>query len=198
MKKIAIYTLFLAILLASCKPEGAKYYDETDIILTNYDDEFTFEGKKTYAMPDSIVAVTGNIEAGEDPEFMKEPMNTDILNQIETNLDAMGWQRVTDPEQADVVLFPATWKSTTVYYWYNYWCWWYPYYCGWGFYPYYSTSYTTGTVVMSMIVDGDEYAEPHTVWTGAINGLLSGSYNASRVKKSIDQAFTQSPYLNVN
>lgn len=198
MNKISIYTLFLAIILVSCKPDGAKYYDETDIVLTNYDDEFIFEGNKTYAMPDSIVAVTGNLEEGEEPEFMKEPMNTDILNQIATNLDAMGWQRLDDPEQADVVLFPATWKNTTVYFWSNYWCWWYPYYCGWGYYPYYSTSYTTGTLVMSMIVDGDDYAEPYLVWTGAINGLLSGSYNSSRVKKSIDQAFTQSPYLNVN
>lgn len=196
MKKIAIYTLFLAIVLASCKPDGAKYYDETDIVLTNYDDEFKFEGKKTYAMPDSIVAVTGNLEDGEVPEFMREPMNTDIINQIELNLNAMGWERVTDPEQADLVLFPAAWKSTTIYYWYNYWCWYYPYYCGWGFYP--ATAYTTGTVVMTMIIDGEEYAEPHSVWTATLNGLLSGSYNASRVKRNIDQAFTQSPYLNVN
>lgn len=27
-------------------------------------------------------------------------------------------------------------------------------------------------------------------------GLVSGSYDANRVTKSIDQAFTQSPYLN--
>jgi hypothetical protein len=198
MSKIAIYTLFLAVLLASCKPEGAKYYDETDIIFTNYDDEFKFSDRKTYAMPDSIVAITGEAIEGNDPEFMKEPMNTDIINQIAANMNSLGWERIEDPEQADVVLFPAAWKSTTVYYWYNYWCWWYPYYCGWGYYPTYAGSYTTGTVVMSMIIDGDEYAEPHNVWSSALNGLLSGSYNSSRVKQNIDQAFIQSPYLNVN
>lgn len=32
-------------------------------------------------------------------------------------------------------------------------------------------------------------------WTGAINGLLSGTYDISRIEKGIDQAFAQSPYL---
>ena len=36
------------------------------------------------------------------------------------------------------------------------------------------------------------------VWTGAINGLLTGSYSSSRINKAIDQSFTQSPYLKTN
>ena len=35
-------------------------------------------------------------------------------------------------------------------------------------------------------------------WTGAINGILTWSYNASRVNNAIDQAFDQSPYLRTN
>ena len=51
---------------------------------------------------------------------------------------------------------------------------------------------------MTMVVDGDEYVEPTRVWTGAINGLLSGAQSGSRINNGIDQAFTQSPYLKIN
>jgi len=105
-----------------------------------------------------------------------------------------------DPVNADLVLFPAAWTNTTIYYWYDYWCWYYPYYCGWGWgwgYPSVS-SYTTGTLLMTLVADGDDYVEPFRVWSAAANGLLSGAYNTDRVLKTIDQAFEQSPYLNIN
>ena len=115
-------------------------------------------------------------------------------------MTAYGWTRVEDPDQADLILLPAAWTNTTVVYWYDYWCWYYYYYCGWGWYypPVSVSSYTTGTLVMTMVVDGDEYVEPTRVWTGAINGLLSGVQSGSRINNGIDQAFTQSPYLKIN
>jgi hypothetical protein len=36
------------------------------------------------------------------------------------------------------------------------------------------------------------------VWTAAINGLLTGAYDADRINSAIDQAFEQSPYLTTN
>lgn len=51
---------------------------------------------------------------------------------------------------------------------------------------------------MALVVDGENYVDPARVWTGAANGLLSGSYNVTRVNNAIDQAFKQSPYLKVN
>ena len=109
----------------------------------------------------------------------------------------LGWQRIDDLEAADLVLLPASWTNTTIYYWYDYWCWYYPYYCGWGWY-YPVSSYTSGTMVMTLIADGEEFVEPQRVWLGAINGLLSGTYDADRVSNAIDQAFIQSPYLDIN
>jgi hypothetical protein len=35
-----------------------------------------------------------------------------------------------------------------------------------------------------------------TKWMSAINGLYSGAYDVNRVTTYINQAFTQSPYLN--
>ena len=180
-----------------CYPDGAEYYEDTDIVYTNYDDSYNFESKGTYSMPDKIVKITKELVDG-DPEFVKEPYNTQILKKIESNMTAMGYTKVADPSQADMVLFPAVWTNTTIYYWYDYWCWYYPYYCGWGWgYPTVS-SYTTGTLLMTLVADGDDYVQPTNVWTAAINGLMSGVYNTSRVNNGIDQAFKQSSYLKTN
>jgi hypothetical protein len=194
MKKNVFLILGTIFLLVSCYPDGPEYYEDLDIVYTNYTETFDFASKGTYAMPDKIVKVTGNLSEDEGPEFVKEPYNTQILNLIENNMTTLGWTRVDDPEDADLALFPAVWTNTTVYYWYDYWCWYYYYYCGWG-YPM-VTSYTTGTFVMALVANGDDYIEPSSVWTAALNGLVSGSYNASRVTQAIDQAFKQSPYLN--
>jgi len=184
--------LALALSLGSCYPGGIEYYEETDLVFTSFEPEYDFMSQNTYSMPDSVVKVSG----GEDgPEFIKEPYNTQIINRIASNMTDLGWTRVDSPEEADLVLFPASWTNTTIYYWYDYWCWYYPYYCGWGwYYPGYVTSYTTGTLVMTL-VENDAAIEPYRVWTGAINGLLSGAYNQNRLNNGIDQAFSQSPYL---
>jgi hypothetical protein len=195
MKKNVFYFLGILFLMVSCYPEGIEYYEETDIVYTDYTETFDFAGIGTYSMPDKIVKVTGNLVEGESPEFVQEPYNTEILNKIESNMTALGWTRVADPESADLVLFPAAWNNTTVVYWYDYWCWYYYYYCGWGWYYPYVTSYTTGTLVMTLVAQ-EGYIEPSAVWTSAINGLMSGAYDISRITETIDQAFKQSPYLN--
>lgn len=197
MRRPTIYIsiLVLALSLASCYPGGIEYYDETDVVYTDYEPDNDFSAQSTFSMPDNVVKITGNIIDGEDPEFIKEPYNTQIITRIAENMADLGWTRVVDPADADLVLFPASWSNTTIYYWYDYWCWYYPYYCGWGWnYPSVS-SYTTGTMVMTLVADGEEYVEPSRVWTGAINGLLSGANNINRIYKGIDQAFEQSPYL---
>jgi len=196
-KKIAFYIIIIG-MMAGCYPQGPEYYEDLDLVYTNYEETFDFASKGTYSMPDKIVKVTDDLKDGEDPEFVKEPYNTQILTKIEANMTALGWTRVEDPAAADVVLFPAVLINTTIYYWYDYWCWYNPYYCGWGWgYPSVSTT-TSGTLVMTLVADGSDYIEPTRVWTALANGLLSGSLNMNRVNKGIDQAFKQSPYLDVN
>ena len=47
--------------LSGCYPEGAEYVEELDLVLTNYDDSYDFSSKTTYAMPDSIIKITGDV-----------------------------------------------------------------------------------------------------------------------------------------
>jgi hypothetical protein len=182
--------------MVSCYPDEPVSYSDLDLVYTNYTATFDFASKGTYAMPDSIVKITGDLAEGQKPEFVKAPYDKKILDKIVSNMTALGWTRVADPANADLALMPAVWTNTTIYYWYDYWCWYYYYYCGWGWYYPSVTSYTTGTLVMTLVASGETYVDPTSVWTAAVNGLVSGSYDESRVIKAIDQAFKQSPYLN--
>ena len=197
MKKKIVFYLGIIVMMGACYPQGPEYYEDLDVVYTNYDDQYDFMSKGNYAIPDKIVKITEEIINGQ-PEFVDDQFAGPMLQQMESNMNALGWTKVDDPSTADVVLFPAVWTNTTIYYWYDYWCWYYPWYCGWGWgYPR-ASSYTTGTLVMTLVADGDNYVDPTQVWTSAANGLLSGSVNMTRVSNAIDQAFEQSPYLKVN
>lgn len=205
MKKRILIALITAsvLVLGGCYPDGPEYVEETDIVLTSHNEEYDFASKATYAMPDKIVKITGNVTEGEEPEFIPNTAATAILGMIEDNMQTLGWQRVEIDDNPDVLLTPAAWETTTIYYYYDYWYWWYGGYYGW-YWPYYppvyATSYTTGTLLMSIIdpeitsTDGQAIRQ----WSGAVNGLLTGAYDADRIQTAIDKAFTISPYLQTN
>jgi hypothetical protein len=195
-----------AVVLASCYPEGAEFYEDTDVVFTNYEPAYDFKSKGTFAMPDQIVLITGNsIGPDDDPEYMKPAVSGPLLTMIRENMVAAGYTEVDISADPDLILAPAAMESTTIVYWYDYWGWWWGgYYPGWGYpyYPYYPsyTSYSTGTLLM-MIIDPTietPTGRPIAQWTGAIAGMLSYSYNAARANRLIDQAFAQSPYLKAN
>ncbi len=197
----AILGLFAA--LVGCYPAGPEYVDELDIAYSNFDKNFDFVSRGTYSMPDKIVKITG--DTNKPPEYVKDIYGIPILAQIDKNMQALGWTKVTANTTEDIQLLPGSWSSTTIIYggyYGGYYCWYYPYYCGGGwYYPYtYTSSYTTGTLVMNMTDPKNESADGsrRVAWTGAINGVLSGSYDINRITKGIDQAFKQSPYLKTN
>ncbi len=200
-KLFAFLLLVSQMVLWGCYLEGPEYTEELDLVYTNYHDQFDFQSRGTYAMPDSVVKITGEIGA---PEYLNFVYGAAITQAIAANMTALGWQRVHKDASPDVQLLPAAWSTTTLVggYWGGYYCWWYPYYCGGGwYYPYYPvTSYTTGTLVMTM-VDANSLATDSSktvVWTGAINGLLGYSYDIDRITNAINQSFNQSPYLKTN
>jgi hypothetical protein len=189
------------VLLGGCYPEGPEYTDDLDVVYTTFDDTYDFQSKHTFAMPDQIV-VDYDVDDGEI--YMKQIFADPLLDQIEENMVALGWERVDVEDTPDVLLTPAGISSTT--YFYSYWYdWWYGgYYPGWGWYypPSYSvSSYTTGSLIL-IIADPDTSDLPidqsQAAWIGAMNGLLTGAYDVNRALKGIDQAFAQSPYLKIN
>jgi len=189
------------LLLAGCYPQGPEFVEELDLVLTKHEDSYDFSAKQTYAMPDDIVKITGNLAEGDDPEFIPDVVALQITARIEQNMESRGYERVGVDEDPDLLLLPASWETTTVYWWYDYWYWWYwGYYPGWGYPPMYASSYTTGTLVWSLTDPNQETANGNLLsqWTAAANGLLVGTYDADRVNRAIDQAFADSPYVKTN
>lgn len=200
-----------ALLLGSCYPEGPEYTEDLDVVYTTYDKDYDFAAGSTYAMPDKIVVDVEKDDNGDwQPEYMPDAFAGPILAQIQTNMTALGWTRLPNTPvtgepnpDANIILTPAAMKSTN--YFYSYWYdWWYYGWGGWyGWYypPYYTiSSYTTGSMIM-VIADPHEESpinQTQAAWMSVGNGLFTGSYDIDRVKRSIDQAFAQSPYLKTN
>jgi len=197
----SLLALGICILFSGCYPYSTAYVDELDLVITDHDPNFDFKGHNKYAIPDSIVKITGNKAAGEPPVFVKEPYNTKILDRIKSNMTSLGYTLVPNVAQADLVLFPSALEvQYTEYYYdyYYYWGWYYPYY-GW-YYPYTTvTTYSTGTMLMNIVVAGQTSVSVnlHVAWTGLLNGVMDsyGSDGENRLYRAIDQAFNQSDYL---
>jgi len=211
MKTIYLKIIFgcCTLLLLGCYPQQSASVNEYDIVFTNYAKDFDFPAHKSYALPDSVVLVTDASTSSSDPLFVDKATASVILTQIRTNLNNLGWVEE-DTLTADIILLPTAFQTTNVsyYYPYYYWGWYYPgYYPGWGWgYPGYgygypvTSTYSTGTLMMQMTYrDGIEASSVPVVWTGLINGLLNTGGTSSsinnRIKSSIDQSFSQSPYL---
>lgn len=199
--------------LSGCYPGEAPV---SDIVATLHDTDNDFTTYATFSLPDSVV------DAGDpdDPGYIEVSHEYDraILARIRSNLVALGWTEI--PEDSigstrvpDVVIMVTALISETTNIWYYppYWGWWGGwyggawggYYPGWG-YPccYDVTTYTTGTIGIDMAAmkDLDPTTETAPIaWAARLNGLANKSNaNQSRIEKAIDQAFAQSPYLDID
>lgn len=202
MKHFKIFSLLaLVVLMAGCYPNGPEYIDQYDLVYSNYDSQYDFTAKHTYAIPDKIMKITDGLINGDDPTFVKDTYAVPMLNQINKNMSDFGWTKVATTANPDVLLTPVAYELTTYSYWYGggYWDWWYGGWYGW-YYPYpVVTSYSTGSLLVTMsdpkIVSPDDKSE--AVWSFVINGLLEGTSVdfTARFTKGINQAFEQSQYL---
>jgi len=202
-KKIfSLAAILSGLFLWGCYPNGPSYTEDLDVVITHHNPDYDFAAKSTYAMPDKIVKITGNVQEGEQPEYIKDVYASQILQHIADNMESLGWTRVEGEASPDVVLLPAAWETTTITYYYDYWYWWwggyYPYY---PYYPpVYSYSYTTGTLLMNIVDPTQTGTNGNLIqqWTGALNGVMNDVYSDTRISQLINQAFDQSPYLKTN
>jgi hypothetical protein len=201
----ALLVAGITVILAGCYPGEITSVAEADLVITLYDNEANFAALKTYSMPDTIIHVCDVPEEEQScPSELTRRYDDQILSQIRQNLESMGFTPAADPQQADVyVVVGANATDFTGYAYYGWWWgYYYPYYPGWGwYYPGYAVpyEYTTGTLLISMF-DPDKADSANkrlgSVWLAAINGLLGEGGNAqTRLTTTINQAFTQSPYL---
>ena len=181
--------LLLLLILPSCYTDYGLETDNYDVVVTLYDVAYNFQTVNRYYFADSLV-VGNDI----NPDY-----KTAIITTMRANLNALGWTSVSNINDADMVVSAGV-TSTTTYvssgggcywdYWGYYWC--YPDYS-------YDYTYTTGSLFMVMndgrtATSGNNNPE----WVGAINGLADQGNVIQRLEKTINQAFSQSPYLKKN
>jgi hypothetical protein len=187
-------------LLQACFPFGPEEIEDFDIVGTFYDENVSFSNFTSYAMPDTVAKVSSsgvNNEKGQYDDL--------ILSQIEANMGAVGFTRVQNPEQADMLLTVAIasegYSIENSYDYGDYYGDRYDY--GSGGYYYSGADYQieTGTVLMNLAnhKDGDNTRES-ALWLGIINGVTEQSFTntSRRLIELINQAFVQSPYLGTN
>ena len=208
-------------ILQGCYPDKIDYLDEYDLAATVYDEEVDFTEFMTYTVVDTIMHMTE--DGKDDPNFSRE-YDAYILNLIRQNMTSRGYQEIPDADSinpSDLIIFVEALSSDYTQYWgyySNYWGyyggWWGGYYPGFGYpgygypwYPYYpwygpgyTTSYSTGTLMIEMFDTNSFDSEERTldgVWMGSVDGILSGKSSSAkqRLEKQINQLFIQSEYL---
>jgi hypothetical protein len=183
----------ILVVFVSCYPSNPISVTEADTVTTFKEKNASFANKQSYARPDSVQFIDKGGDSDGDHQY-----DDDILQAIDRNMQAMGYNKVDDPDQADLHVLPMAttteWQSAGCYP--SWWCSWWYCYPGWC-YPY-TYNYTTGTILVAML-DPAQAAGSEDItalWLAGINGVLSSGVDTkARIDSHMDQAFQQSPYL---
>ncbi len=205
------WTLLFVLLLCACGTGAPENSEQLDLVVTSYKPDFAFKQVSTYAMPDKVVVIS---DPGTTPTQVDPALSQDVLNQISSQLNSLGYVPVATGGNAKPDLFVEVSQMTTVNtqvyysYWPTYWGSYYaPYYggaygVGWSStsYPYVTTA-TLGSLIIN--VTDPNHPDPATqkipsVWAAVLNGVVDNATTADierRVNAGIQQAFAQSPYF---
>lgn len=206
MKKLLFY-ICLPLLAVSCEKNPDMSELDADLsVYTDYDSSVDFGTYKTYFLPDSI------LEAGSHKAtYWKDDNAMKIIKAVETEMNARGYERITDPEKKDEAELGIQLSYINESYqivsggyfggWWDY-GYWGPWWGGW-YYPYtVNYSYDTNTLVMEMVNlsdNGKEKKQLPVIWYADASGYqYNSSYNIKLMTEAIGQAFEQSPYIQSN
>lgn len=203
---LAPLLLILSSALTGCYPEQISSLTSAVSVTTLVDSQMPLKTARTFALPDTIL----HPERAQGADIIGHEHDAEILASIRSNFVAMGWREVTDVtvERPDVVVLTFVLEQTNTGVAYTNW------WGGWGYWPGWPVgygpdwfwgypgnvttfTYETGTLAMVMldIRNGDQTTKRVPIlWAGAVNGALAIASTAD-VLAGVDQAFTQSPYL---
>ncbi len=192
----------VALLFSACYKDYGLSTADYDVVITAYDEAADFEDPNYeyyYLDPEIIYLDDPDDSASNQPDNATTIMNT-IIDQLENRYGYL-------PETIDnagVEVIVAYSETNHFSYWYNYWYWWgwyYPPYWGGGGWTY---DYTDGSLYIQMNdlnnPDPDDPEKFSALWFAGINGILNDSSIdlQQRIEDAIEQAYTQSPYLDRN
>ncbi len=204
-----LFLFILTISLTSCYTDYGLTSADYDIVLTKYDKTTDFSAFKTFSLVDSVFHITGD-EDEPDSDLLSREYDNLVISTIRTNMLNLGYTEITEPTDQNkpdvVVVIQALGTQVDQYYTGGYYPGWgYPGWGGWwgGYYPPYvgKTTYYVGTLYIDYFDVAASEADPNDYlvapWYATLNGLLNSGGTEARLASSIDQAFEQSPYLEI-
>jgi hypothetical protein len=185
--------------LSACYKNYGLTIDEYDTVATIQGDITDYTPFQEYYLEETIA----DLDDPDNPSPEQPANKATILSSIRSKMTEFGYTEVAQgTTEAAIIQLAYSETSYFYYYYYNYcyygYCWYYP--PGWGGYTY---AYTAGSLFIQMgdvrtAVPGVD--EIPAIWHAGLNGILDDtSVNLTdRLERGIDQAFDQSPYLNIN
>ena len=117
MKKIILNFLIVflipssIILIQGCYPNNDISIEDSDVVLTSYNDSVNFASLSTYFMPDTVLPIIDP----SDPSDYTNPYQSLMLNTVANNMSAYGYTRVdTANSEPDVAVVLSVLTTTTV------------------------------------------------------------------------------------
>lgn len=210
MKQVFPMLFAAALLVTACEktPDTGKL-DDDYLVYTDYDAETDFAKFTTFYVPDSVLIIDNS---SNKPKFLYgTPASELIIANYVKGMEQAGYVRTLDKSNADLGMQVSYVEETYRFRYYNNYPWWYGYPWYWSFgywgnwggwyWPYSIIySYSTGSVLGELVdltLPESTSKQLRVVWSSYISGLLNndGTLNTTEVKQAIEQAFSQSPYL---
>jgi len=195
MLKIKFLVIAVAIsfagILSSCYYDYGIDPNDSNIVVTLYDNTYDFSNVTKYILSDTVKKVGSST--------ITDGFDNLILTNVTTQLNNLGWTPATAEGPGVVRVGTGITTSTyTVdyndYYWYGG-----GYYWGYPSYGYdYTYSYTTGTIIIAIADPNNKNGDQQPVeWSGFLNGVTGQNSPQALIQSGIVQAFSrsQSPYL---
>ncbi len=215
--RVAIFICWISLLpllcFTGCYPGESEETSDLEVVATEYDVNFHFSSIRTFIMPDTVMHITDPNHPEHDQQISAEA-NKLLLKGIPDHLRSLGYKRMLNTQYGLPDVYVTISVVATTYIlneaidWWHYWAY-YPWWPGWkeGVYPWCPwgseiyKGYTQGTVVVQMQNSKVwEETKIPVVWQATFNGLLKGTEQPvnQRIKRDLDLAFEQSPYLKID
>jgi len=206
-RTIGLISAATTVLLWGCYPypntDIAK--SDLDIVITNFQDDIDFTAYRTYVLYDSVPLIIGEDEgAGSNDPFYQNGYDQEILNEIEKQMDDLGYTRIQSAQFPDLGIAATAFRILNV----EItsapgWWWGYPGYGWWGggynpgYIPgWYNSFYTyqQGTIILDLEDLQKDQSDTALVWNGVINGLVdeNSTTSSERITNAVESAFKQS------
>ncbi|MBO8445678.1 MAG: DUF4136 domain-containing protein [Bacteroidetes bacterium] len=212
MKKILLFIVAAAALMACRKEPDMSETDGNYFVYTAYDTSSDFSKYSSYIVADSILIMDSGrynyVKASESP------MVADIIRTYRDQMNSLGYTEAGTKEDADLGIQISYIEETHYFtqivsdpYWWwgypGYWSpsWWGGWYGGWAPYSYpVSYSYSTHSYLTEMVdltpltgdAETDRDVHLSVVWNSYLDGSLVSGNVTSRLEEAIAQSFSQS------